>query len=41
VDAFVAKGRYADLMRRIPIRVVVGGRASLVGATAVARHLTA
>jgi len=41
MDAFVAKGRYADFMRRIPVRVVVCGRASLVGATAVGRRLAA
>ena len=36
LQAFVDKGRYADFMRRIPVRMVVGGDASLVGARAVA-----
>jgi glucokinase len=35
--AFVDKGRYADLMRRIPVRVVLCEKAPLVGACAVAR----
>jgi glucokinase len=34
--SFVDKGRYAELMRRIPVRVVLGERASLVGAATVA-----
>ena len=39
VRAFVDKGRYADLMRRIPVRVVLSEKASLVGACAVARRV--
>jgi glucokinase len=35
--AFVDKGRYAELMRRIPVRVVLSPHAPLVGACAVAR----
>jgi glucokinase len=35
--AFVDKGRYADLMRRIPVQVVLCEKAPLVGACAVAR----
>ena len=35
--AFVDKGRYGDFMRRIPVRVVMGEKASLMGASAVAR----
>ena len=38
MQGFVAKGRYADLMRRIPVRVVLSEKASLVGAAAVARR---
>jgi glucokinase len=36
--AFVAKGRYEQLMRRIPVRVSLSEKASLVGAAAVARR---
>jgi glucokinase len=36
--AFVAKGRYEALMRRIPVRVSLSEKASLVGAAAVARR---
>jgi len=39
MHAFVDKGRYAELMRRIPVRVVLCEKASLVGACAVARAL--
>jgi glucokinase len=38
MQAFVAKGRYEQLMRRIPVRVVLSEKASLVGAAAVARR---
>jgi glucokinase len=37
--AFVDKGRYTALMQRIPVRVVLCERASLVGAHAVARAM--
>jgi glucokinase len=36
--AFLAKGRYAKLMGRIPVRVILSEKASLVGAAAVARR---
>ena len=36
VQAFCAKGRYEGFMRRIAVRVVLRGHASLVGAAAVA-----
>ena len=39
MHAFVDKGRYAELLRRIPVRVVLCEKASLVGACAVARAL--
>jgi len=35
--AFTAKGRYEDLMRRIPVRLVLCEKAPLLGARAVAR----
>ncbi len=38
MESFVAKGRYEQLMRRIPVRVVLSEKASLVGAAAVARR---
>jgi glucokinase len=38
MQAFVAKGRYTQFMRRIPVRVVLSEKASLVGAAAVARR---
>jgi glucokinase len=38
MQAFVAKGRYEQLMRRIPVRIVLSEKASLVGAAAVARR---
>jgi glucokinase len=38
VRAFVAKGRYEELMRRIPVRVVLCEKASLAGAVAVGRR---
>ena len=37
MQAFVDKGRYADVQRRIPVRVVVSEKAPLAGARAVAR----
>ncbi len=37
--AFVAKGRYASMMRGIPVRVILGANASLAGAAAVARQV--
>lgn len=39
MQAFVEKGRYADFMRRIPVRVVLSEKASLVGARLVASRL--
>jgi glucokinase len=36
LHAFIDKGRYADFMRRIPVRVVVGENATLLGAHVVA-----
>lgn len=36
--AFTAKGRYTELLRRIPVRVVVGGNAALAGCRDVARR---
>lgn len=39
LQGFVEKGRYTDFMRRIPVRVVLCERASLVGARAVAARL--
>jgi glucokinase len=38
MEAFVAKGRYEELMRRIPVRIALSENASLVGAAAVARR---
>jgi glucokinase len=38
LQGFVAKGRYEQLMRRIPVRVVLSEKASLAGAAAVARR---
>jgi glucokinase len=38
MQGFVAKGRYEDFMRRIPVRVVLSETASLVGSAAVARR---
>jgi len=38
MEAFVAKGRKTDLLRRIPVRVVTG-EAALAGAAAVARRM--
>jgi glucokinase len=39
MQAFVEKGRYAELMKRIPVRVVLSENASLVGARMVASRL--
>jgi len=39
--AFVDKGRLADLMRSLPVRVVLNPRIALFGAATVARELTA
>jgi len=36
LHAFLAKGRYEPFMRRIPVRVVLRGHASLLGAASVA-----
>jgi glucokinase len=36
MEAFVDKGRYTELLRTIPVRIVLSERASLVGAAAVA-----
>ncbi|MGH7893316.1 MAG: glucokinase [Candidatus Binatia bacterium] len=41
MDAFVAKGRYTELLSRIPVRVALSGKASLVGAAAVAARIGA
>jgi glucokinase len=35
MEAFVAKGRYVDMLRRVPVRVVLSERASLLGAGVV------
>jgi glucokinase len=39
VEAFVAKGRYRELMMEIPVRVVLNPRTALLGATHAARAL--
>jgi glucokinase len=39
VAALVAKGRYEELLRRVPVRVVLSGGASLVGSASVAARL--
>jgi glucokinase len=36
LEAFKAKGRFADLMAEIPVRIVMNDRLSLLGATALA-----
>jgi len=41
IAAFVDKGRLADLMRSLPVRVVLNPRIALLGAATVARELTA
>ena len=38
---FLAKGRFAPLMSRIPVRIILDERAALVGAAAVAARLIA
>ncbi|MEX1045204.1 MAG: glucokinase [Chthoniobacterales bacterium] len=38
LDAFFAKGRFADFMRRIPLRVILNDRAALLGAARHALH---
>ena len=41
IAAFVDKGRLTDLMRSLPVRVVLNPRIALLGAATVARELTA
>jgi len=38
LDAFLAKGRFRDFMRRIPLRVILNDRAALLGAARHALH---
>jgi glucokinase len=41
MDGFLDKGRFRQLMERIPVRVILNDQASLIGAGAVARELAA
>lgn len=38
LEAFFAKGRFSDFMRRIPLRVILNDRAALLGAARYALH---
>ncbi len=40
LDAFFAKGRFADFMRRIPLKVILNDQAALLGAARHALHGT-